>query len=551
LFAVSTMGFRGEALPSICAISQVEMKTRPEETSIGTRLVINGSHVETQEPVVCDKGTNIMVKNLFFNTPARRKFLKSDNVETSNVMREFERLALVNNNIRMSIDTGSRVIELRAGTFKQRIGDIWKNNLDLHLLPINVDTLLIKITGFISRPEYARRRNPLQYLIVNGRNMRHPYFHKAIMNCYESLIAADTQPCYFLKFDVDPSSIDVNIHPTKNEIKFEYEQEIWPILQASVKAALGKYGAVPSIDFNSDVLPVDPLPEGELPEQPTLDIPENYNPFAAVSPGNFDGGEFLGRSSSSSAKWNKGNRRDDQRVSNWDKLYSEFIRGKREEEKSFSEIEIKEEEDSDVPLPGLGEPTVVSNFCLQHASRYIITTSREGLMVIDQYRAHVRILFDQYMKKAAQGGLVSQGVLFADTLTLDPEQREVLKDVTDELTGMGFALEYEEEDKWKITGVPAILKNADPRDLIYKIIESIMENSENYGNEGLNPAELTEKIALAMARSSAIPRGKKLSDDEMEHLVGELFSLPNPLYTPNGNRIYYLLDDNKLQSFFR
>ncbi|MDE6444960.1 MAG: DNA mismatch repair endonuclease MutL, partial [Muribaculaceae bacterium] len=228
LFALSTMGFRGEALPSICAISQVEMKTRTEDSQVGTRLVINGSLVEIQEPVVCDKGTNIMVKNLFFNTPARRKFLKSDNVETSNVMREFERLALVNNHIRMSIDTGSRVVDLRPGTFKQRIGDIWKNNLDLHLLPIDVDTSLIKISGFISRPEYARRRNPLQYLIVNGRNMRHPYFHKAILNCYDSLIAADTQPCYFMKFEVDPASIDVNIHPTKNEIKFEYEQEIWP-----------------------------------------------------------------------------------------------------------------------------------------------------------------------------------------------------------------------------------------------------------------------------------------------------------------------------------
>ena len=316
LFTLHTMGFRGEALPSICAISQVELKTRTEDSTIGTRLVINASQVETQEPFVCDKGANIMVKNIFFNVPARRKFLKSDSVELSNIMREFERLALVNNNIRMSIDTGSRALDLRAATFKQRIGDIWKNNLDLHLLPIEVDTSLIKISGFISRPEFARRRNPLQYLIVNGRNMRHPYFHKAIMNCYDSLIAADTQPCYFLKFEVDPSSIDVNIHPTKNEIKFEYEQEIWPILQASVKAALGKFGAVPSIDFSSDVLPVDPLPPGVTPEKPTLDIPADYNPFAVekksfMSPGGFRTGkrETVSR--------------------NWDSLYADFMNGAR------------------------------------------------------------------------------------------------------------------------------------------------------------------------------------------------------------------------------
>lgn len=178
-------------------------------------------------------------------------------------MREFERLALVNNNIHLSIDTGSgRSLDLRAAPFKQRISDIWKNNLNLQLLPIEVDTSLVKISGYVSRPEFARRRNPLQYLIVNGRNMRHPYFHKAVTQCYDSLIAPDTQPCYFVKFEVDPATIDVNIHPTKNEIKFEYEQEIWPILQAAVKAALGKFGAVPSIDFNSDVLPMEPLAKG-------------------------------------------------------------------------------------------------------------------------------------------------------------------------------------------------------------------------------------------------------------------------------------------------
>ncbi|MBD5310196.1 MAG: DNA mismatch repair endonuclease MutL [Bacteroides sp.] len=556
LFALSTMGFRGEALPSICAISQVELKTRMEGSAIGTRLVINGSLVETQEPVVCDKGTNIMVKNLFFNTPARRKFLKSDSVETSNVMREFERLALVNNHIRMSIDTGSRIIDLRPGSFKQRIGDIWKNNLDLHLLPIDVDTSLIKINGFISRPEYARRRNPLQYLIVNGRNMRHPYFHKAIMNCYESLIASDTQPCYFLKFEVDPGSIDVNIHPTKNEIKFEYEQEIWPILQASVKAALGKYGAVPSIDFSSDVLPVDPLPTGEIPEQPTLDIPENYNPFAdAVPGGTFDGGEFLGRSSLNGSGHGRGRggsfRRQETPVSNWDTLYADFLRGKKEAE-SFDPPEIREEEnEAPATLPEMGEQTVVNAFCMQHALKYIITSSREGLIIIDQHRAHVKILFEQYKMKAEQGSLVSQGIMFAETLTLDPEHREALNEVSEELVKMGFALEYDEGDRWRITAVPSILKNIDPRDIILRILESVMEDGVNYGVDGKGSIGLTEKVALVMARTSAIQRGKKLSDDEMEHIVGELFSLPDPAYTPNGNRVYCLLEDKKLEAMFR
>lgn len=226
LFSLHTMGFRGEALASICAISQVELKTCRSGESLGTRVIYSGGHKEIQEPAVCTPGTNIMVRNLFFNVPARRKFLKSDSVELAAIMREFERLALVNNHLRMTISTGSRTIDLRAGSFKQRITDIWKNNLDPHLLPIDVDTSLVKISGFISRPEHARRRNPLQYLIVNGRNMRHPYFHKGILSCFEGYIATDTQPCYFLKFEVDPKTIDVNISPTKSEIKFENEADI-------------------------------------------------------------------------------------------------------------------------------------------------------------------------------------------------------------------------------------------------------------------------------------------------------------------------------------
>ncbi len=560
LFTLHTMGFRGEALPSICAISQVELKTRTEDSTIGTRLVINASQVETQEPFVCDKGANIMVKNIFFNVPARRKFLKSDSVELSNIMREFERLALVNNNIRMSIDTGSRALDLRAATFKQRIGDIWKNNLDLHLLPIEVDTSLIKISGFISRPEFARRRNPLQYLIVNGRNMRHPYFHKAIMNCYDSLIAADTQPCYFLKFEVDPSSIDVNIHPTKNEIKFEYEQEIWPILQASVKAALGKFGAVPSIDFSSDVLPVDPLPPGVTPEKPTLDIPADYNPFAVekksfMSPGGFRTGkrETVSR--------------------NWDSLYADFMNGARgfgepvvdsgpmtspavDEEEQPLGVDLKTDEFSgSVKDDSLFEDSetnpAIGSFCVQHALRYIITSSREGLIIIDQHRAHVKILYEQYIRRMENGEQVSQALMFPESISLDPEHQSAFAEVADELLKLGFSLEYDEGDCWRIVSVPAMLKDYDPKDVILRILDFVCDGSVNYGSEASASSDMLSRLALVMARTSAIQRGRKLSGDEMEHLIGELFSLPDPAYTPNGNPVYCVLDGHRLESMFR
>ncbi len=565
LFTLLTMGFRGEALPSICAISQVELKTRTDYSTIGTRLVINGSKVESQEPCMCDRGTNIMVKNIFFNVPARRKFMKSDNVELSNIMREFERLALVNNHIRMSIDTGNKLLELRAGTFKQRIGDIWKNNLDLHLLPVEVDTSLVKISGFVSRPEYARRHNPLQYLIVNGRNMRHAYFHKAIMNCYTSLIAADTQPCYFLKFEVDPSSIDVNISPTKNEIKFEYEKEIWPILQASVKAALGKYGAVPSIDFNSEVLPVDPLPPGVMPERPTLDLQSDYNPFTEEK-----------------KSFAEEYRRPDDVPRNWESLYNGFMSGRKESGstdsfQSFAPTHIpettisgKKETDADI-LPDVStkgsengddheekslfkdseEKSTVGSFCLQHAQRYIITSSREGLIIIDQHRAHVKILYEQYVRKIAGQELVSQRVMFPESVELDPVHQEALAEVSGELNRLGFVLDYDEGMRWRITSVPAMIGETEAKDVVLRILDSVCEGGENYGISGSALDDMLSRMALIMARASAIPGGVKLANDEMEHIVGELFLLPDPAYTPNGNKVYCVLDAQALESMFR
>ena len=569
LFALHTMGFRGEALPSICAISQVELKTRTDDSTMGTRLVINGSKLDTQEPCMCDRGVNISVKNLFFNVPARRKFLKSDSVENSNVMREFERLALVNNNIRMSIDTGSKVIDLRAATMKQRIGDIWKNNLDLHLLPIDIDTSLIKITGFISRPEYARRRNPLQYLIVNGRNMRHPYFHKAIMSCYEPLIAPDTQPCYFLKFEVDPSSIDVNIHPTKNEIKFEYEQQIWPILQASVKAALGKFGAVPSIDFNSDVLPVEPLPTGESPDKPTLDIPVDYNPFKVECEADKSVNPFIPSFDESSPNKGRAHSRNDNgsyrggdyAPRNWDSLYADFIRGSRgfsaevrSDEgnvKKKSPVVVEEEVESPPLLPEMEDSAPVGDLCFQYAHKYIITSTMEGLIIIDQYRAHLRILFEQYMLRMRNNERVTQSVMFPETVTLDATLQAALSEVEETLARAGFTLENVKGEEWAITSAPSVLGNSGAGEVVVGILESVVEERGLSAGDVSAEDILLRRVALIMARSEAVRRGKKLSSDEMEHIVSELFSLPDSLYTPEGNLIYCRLDDSTLESMFK
>ena len=540
LFTLHTMGFRGEALPSICAIAEVDVKTRREGDKLGTHLVISGSRVESQEPCVCEKGTVITVKKLFFNVPARRKFLKSDSVELANIVREFERMALVNNHIRLGLDTGTRTIDLRAGSFRQRIIELWKASLDNQLLPVNVETSLVKIEGFISRPEYARRRNPLQFLIANGRNMRHPYFHKAITGCYDSLIAPDTQPCYFLKFTVDPQSVDVNRSPTKDEIKFEYEQQIWPILQAAVKAALGKFSAVPSIDFTSDAIPVRPLREGELPTEPVIEMKHNYNPFKT---------EYERKPS----------------TSNWEALYDNFKRGS-----DNSEISTEIPEIPDTAVSELGQFEVsefdampsnslfedepkgkLEAMCMQYASKYIITSSRNGLMIIDQHRAHVKILYEDYMRRVEKMEVVSQSVMFPESITLDEVQRAALLEVGDDLKRLGFSLEYESGETWLITSLPAMLKKGNSKDMVLRILDSVTEDSANYGLDARGGCSIASKVALMMARSSAIRRGEKLSSTEMEHLCAELFALPDPALTPNGNRIFCLLDEARLDSLFQ
>ncbi|MDE7401915.1 MAG: DNA mismatch repair endonuclease MutL [Muribaculaceae bacterium] len=528
LFALHTMGFRGEALPSICAISEVEVRTRTAQSSIGTLLLIKGSKVESQEPCVCDVGTIITVRNLYYNVPARRKFLKSANVETSRIMREFERLAIVNNNIRLRLDTDTRSIDLRPAALRLRIEDIWKNNLKSdHLIPVNVETALVNIEGFVSRPEFARRRNPLQYLIVNGRNMRHPYFRNAIMSCYEGLIAGDTQPCFFMKFTVDPASIDVNIHPTKNEIKFEYEQQIWPIIVSAVKTALGKYSAVPSIDFSIDALRVNPLIDKNTEKAPSIEYKKDYNPFDIKRPA-----------------------RATTRVeSNWEKLYENFntdadnssvgiTENPGSESDIFTDSDHRESQDFASPI------------CMQIGLKYIVTTLRGGLVLIDQHRAHVKILYEEYMSRDGNREVVSQRLMFPEAITLDETQREALLEATENLEALGFNLEYSSGNEWLVNSVPVLPPGTPAADVVLRILDSVNDDREaaNYGTDSDPAHDMQSRIALVMARAAAIRRGQRLSTSEMENLVSSLFALPDPSLTPAGNLVFTLLDDKRLAS---
>lgn len=542
LSSLRTMGFRGEALPSICAISQVEVRSRMQGAPIGTHLAISGSKVEFQRPDLCDGGTNFMVKNLFYNVPARRKFMKSDNVELSNIMREFERLALVNPGVKMSIDTGGKKIDLRKGTLLQRIGDLWKGSLVQQLIQVEADTPTVRISGFVSRPEFARRRNALQFFLVNGRNMRHPYFKKAILNCFSGLIAPDTMPCFFIKFEIDPSSIDVNIHPTKDEIKFEEESVIWSVLTAAVKASLGKNAAVPSIDFESDSLPVETSSQGQEKELPAYEIPLDYNPFASAArpdnprqkPGNHQQQEpfSTGRS-----------HKPVNPATNWERLYDGFMNNSSKSDPAPIPVIPSGPHPPRLPeMEEFGIPEIENT--LQFDDKYIIASLEgKGVVIIDQYRAHVKILYEQLQRRMESSHPVSQSLLFPTLLELSHEQELTLNEIIEPLRNMGMQIEKEGVD-FAITGVPPGVSADMASEIVVRIIESVADESSHYGAESTEDtsASLRNKIVLSTARSMAVKRGRHLSEEERIEIVKELFSLADPSLTPTGRRIFSLLN---------
>ena len=452
LFALHTMGFRGEALASIAAIAQVELRTRRRGAEIGTRLCISASRCESQEADLCAEGSNFMIKNIFFNVPARRKFLKSKQVELSNIVREFERLALVNHTTEFSLTNDDNVMyKLMPGdSLKKRIAALFSRSIDQQLITIETSTSIVTISGFVGRPENARRRGALQFFFVNGRHMKHPYFHKAIINCYDQLIPADSQPNYFVNFSVEPSTIDINIHPTKNEIKFENEQAIWQILFAAVKEALGKFSAVPSIDFDTDGMfqidDADALSNhtGNVP--PPIDINPDFNPFNNDS---HTGGTQQPRNTSrqESAGYTKSRfSADDTSLQNWDELYSSF-------ESKRNDAAQQTIEGS--PLP---TETITSSLfndeadkpampCFQFADKYIVTPHQLGLLVIDQHRAHIRILFDRLMS-GQTGNSESQRVLFPDIVELTPAQTVIFNELQPQLEECGFDVSFLGSGSW-------------------------------------------------------------------------------------------------------
>lgn len=520
LFALSTMGFRGEALASIAAVAQVKLKTRMSESEVGTELVISASKVVQQQPISCPVGSNFIVDNLFFNVPARRKFLKTNTTELNNILTAYERITLVYPDIAFTLHSnGTELINLRPGSLRQRIVDVFGKRLNQVLLPVEVDTSLCRIKGFVGKPESAKKKGAHQFFFVNGRYMKHPYFHKAIMNAFDRLVAVGMQVPYFIYFDVNPSDIDVNIHPTKTEIKFENEQPIWQILSAAVNDAIGKFCEIPSIDFDTEGKPdiplFDPQHETYAPPQPQYNA--SYNPFKTHSEA---------RQPAVPDRWEdlyNGLGDDDPVPSRPEATQQSF---------DFSEP-IMSEANSDFSERSLAH--------YQYKGHYIMTAVKSGLMIVDQQRADMRIRFERYMKQMETHISPSQQVLFPEVVQFPASLAVLLSKVLPEINNMGFDLTDLGQNSYSINGVPAGLEGIDCKALLVSMLDDAADNVSS------STDALRRSLALTMARAAAIPVGQVLSNVEMESLINELFTCSNVNYTPDGKAIICILPQREIE----
>lgn len=569
LFNLHTMGFRGEALASIAAVAQVELRTRRPDDDLGTALTIAGSRFVSQEPVQCPVGCNFTISNLFYNVPVRRKFLKSNTTELNNIVTAFERIALVYPDVAFTLyNNQTELYNLKAGGLRQRIVDVIGKKINQHLLPIDIDTTMCKISGFVGKPESARKKGARQFFFVNGRYMKHPYFHKAIMTAYERLVPEGEQIPYFIYFTVNPTDIDVNIHPTKTEIKFENEQTVWQILTAAVRDAVGMFNDVTAIEFDTEGQPDIPalgaMPQADI-SAPKVQYNPAYNPFnepsaqrSSAAPDNWEQ-LYEGLSSAHSRQrsapslfgndtggviQSRSNVANKPFADNGIVLSKGFSKpdGLNAESAEFNALSA----DTDM-LSASTEPSPLeekSPTHYQYKGRYIMTSVKSGLMIIDQYRAHTRILYEGYIEQMQKRRPSSQKPLFPDTIHFSASDKVVVEAVMPELQNIGFELTPNEEGDYTITAVPSGLDGLDYVALVQDLVASAREKTTSAIDD------INHSIALELARNAAVTYGQVLTNAEMENIVNSLFACSNFSYTPDGKKILTMLRQTDLEQLF-
>ena len=515
LYTLTTFGFRGEALPSIAAVAEVQLRTRTALSDTGTEIIIKASEIEHDEPCVCPVGSTFTVRNLFYNVPARRKFLKSNQTEFGHIVNEIERVALAHPEVAIELThQNEQVLSLPVSAVKQRIVNLFGRKINEALLPVDVETSVVKVSGFCSNLDSVKGKGAKQFFFVNGRYMRHPYFHKAVLSAYEGLVPEGDQPSYFLFLEVPADTIDVNIHPTKTEIKFQDEQVIWKIIMAAVKETVGRFEEMPTIDFNTADMPDIPIYDPSRPVvQPKVEINTSFNPFAG------------GRSD---CHVNRSN------TDNWSKLYGDVIERKVNE----SPIDFRP-----APQP-LVQPEEQPLHPYQFADRYILVPSDEGLMIIDQHRAHIRVLYDRFMADAQAHNAPSQGLLFPEMFQLSAADAAIFSELKPRFAELGFDLSDMGRGAVAVQGVPSGLEGQDYERLITDMIADLRINPTQEQSRQL------ESMALAMARKAAIPSGRHLTEDEMQELVRFLKSSPMPSRTPDAKTTYVVKPVQEIQKWF-
>ena len=503
LYSLTTFGFRGEALPSIAAVAEVQLRTRTADSETGTELSIKASEIESQEPCVCPVGSSFTVRNLFYNVPARRKFLKSNQTEFGHILTEMERVSIAHPEVAFELThQGEQILSLPASAVKQRIVNLFGRKMNEALLPVEVETSVVKVSGFCSNLDNVKGKGAKQFFFVNGRFMRHPYFHKAVLCAYEGLVPESDQPSYFLFLDVPPETIDVNIHPTKTEIKFQDEQVIWKILMAAVKESVGRFEEMPTIDFNTTDMPDIPIYDASRPvTPPKVNYNPDFNPF-------------------SSTRIETGQTRSNRE--NWSKLYGDAIERKVNDGEipftPMSEMQVKPEEEILKPY--------------QFADRFILVPSEQGLMIIDQHRAHIRVLYDRFMANAKSHAAASQGLLFPEMFQLSASDAVVFEELKPRFAALGFDLSDMGRGAIAVQGVPSGMEGQDYERLITDMIADIRINPTREEDRQL------ESLALAMAYKAAIPTGRHLSENEMQELVRSLKACSIPSRTPDAKTVY-------------
>ena len=515
LYTLTTFGFRGEALPSIAAVAEVQLRTRTALSDTGTEIIIKASEIEHDEPCVCPVGSTFTVRNLFYNVPARRKFLKSNQTEFGHIVNEIERVALAHPEVAIELThQNEQVLSMPVSAVKQRIVNLFGRKINEALLPVDVETSVVKVSGFCSNLDSVKGKGAKQFFFVNGRYMRHPYFHKAVLSAYEGLVPEGDQPSYFLFLKVPADTIDVNIHPTKTEIKFQDEQVIWKIIMAAVKETVGRFEEMPTIDFNTADMPDIPIYDPSRPVvQPKVEINTSFNPFAG------------GRSD---CHVNRSN------TDNWSKLYGDVIERKVNE----SPIDFRP-----APQP-LVQPEEQPLHPYQFADRYILVPSDEGLMIIDQHRAHIRVLYDRFMADAQAHNAPSQGLLFPEMFQLSAADAAIFSELKPRFAELGFDLSDMGRGAVAVQGVPSGMEGQDYERLITDMIADLRINPTQEQSRQL------ESMALAMARKAAIPSGRHLTEDEMRELVRSLTSSPMPSRTPDAKTTYVVKPVQEIQKWF-